>query len=234
MYRFSLCHARLGVYGIALAVASALAACSNNTVGTPPPVNTGTAVSATPTANPGATATPSPTASPVVTSTPTPTPTPTPNPASVTGTASIGSGSIFTAGPVGAGYSTEIDFPTTAPSSGTTATYTLSVNAPAQVPSPAPSCSPSGLGTPLVYLSFTVSQSVTTSAGPTEKLTLPASFSTSGHTFYQEFDDVTNPSHQCPDVASSVSGQTVTFAGGGKGTTLNAGDTFVIVFFYQP
>ncbi|HEY4441173.1 MAG TPA: hypothetical protein VGN14_12010 [Candidatus Elarobacter sp.] len=124
------------------------------------------------------------------------------------------------------------------PASGTTASYTLSTTAPAQVPVPASTCSPSTLGTPVLYLKFTINQNVTSLSSPTQKLTLPASFSTTGHTFYQIFDDVTNPSHQCSQMASSISGTVVTFApgggGGGGGTTLTAGDTFVIVYFYSP
>jgi hypothetical protein len=133
----------------------------------------------------------------------------------------------------GLGYTFSIVFPAMTPTGGTTASYTLSLDAPSQgVPSPASSCSPNGLGTPLIYLVFTPALTVTLSQGPPESFTLPSSVSTSGKTFYTAFDDLTSPNHECLSGGATVNGQTVSFPGGMGGTTLTAGHTYELVFLY--
>jgi hypothetical protein len=117
------------------------------------------------------------------------------------------------------------------PSSGVTANVITSVAAPAQLPSMASTCTPSTIVNPLLYISFQVTERVTVVPGQLV-ITLPASVSNS-YTFYQEFDDVTNPTHQCAQ-QGTVNGQTVTFPNTtGSSMTLYSGNTYEFVLFHS-
>jgi hypothetical protein len=157
------------------------------------------------------------------------TPSPGPTATSISGTLIFAQGTQ-TLPVIAGGYSDTIVFSSAPAPPDVTATYTWSVNAPSAVPSPGASCSPSyASGTPLVYLWFSPASGVSYSPSPNQTFTLPASISTSGHTFYTAFDDVSSPTHPCLSGPGTVNGQIVTFTGAASGESLVGGATYVSV-----
>ncbi len=139
-------------------------------------------------------------------------------------TIALAAGGGTTATAALSGYSGMLTYGATT-NAGTNATITTMTSSPVtSYPSSPP-------GTSLVYFVLTVSQNATfLSSVYISQVTLPASVSTSGRTFYETAYDVTANTVLGSTSASSVSGQTLNFAGSAFATTsLSASHNYVFV-----
>ena len=157
--------------------------------------------------------------------------------ATSSGTVTAGaSAQTATLAQISSGYSGSITVPAVSSGSGSSVTATLENSLPGGVPAPASIArAPQAIGgtiTPLVYVAFTVTSTVTFSSTPGFTFTLPAGTSlAAGSSAYVAFY---SPSTGWKSLLGpgSVSGQTITFAAAsGSATTLTPGTTYVFCLY---
>jgi len=103
--------------------------------------------------------------------------------------------------PGAGGYNGSLQYSTNDAPGGTTIAITTSTTAPGTLPNPQPT------GTPLVYVSYSVSNATTFTQGiQSLTVTLPNNISTSGQTFYETVYDLTAGTNITPSSNTSVAG----------------------------